>query len=120
MHRTGSHRLSRATVPPVLGAQGTMGGSEQKGAVTGAQGQVCGHGQAGGRAGFPPEQPAEQSRMFRNGADGEEQVLWPGRRKQESGQFRFEMLLTQIPNKRDCDRNANSVTIRVWLVQGEG
>lgn len=59
--------------PPVLGGQGTTGGSEQKHGrdVTGAQGgQVCGHRQAGGRAGPPPEQLAEQSRMSRHGADG--------------------------------------------------
>lgn len=31
---------------------------------------MCGHRQAGGRAGPPPEQLAEQSRMSRHGADG--------------------------------------------------
>lgn len=84
----------------LMGGQGPVGESEQKGDVTGThRGQVCSAAQAGARAGFPPEPRAEQSRMSQNGADGEEQVLRPGRRKQELGHFRFEMLLIQILNQ---------------------
>lgn len=43
----------------------------------------------GAGSGFPPEPLAVQSHMSQREADSEEPVLWPGRRKQESGHFRF-------------------------------
>lgn len=58
-------------------------------------------------SGFPPEQGAEQSRMSGRGADGEEQVLWPGRRKPESGHFSFTTLL----------RNLRGNSERAWAGQ---
>lgn len=86
----------------------------------GSLGGVWEHGWRG--PGFPPEQQAEQSHMSQNRADGEEQVLWPARRKHKSGHFRFEMLLRrskEILNKGLQARNTNSVIIQLRLACAE-
>lgn len=53
---------------------------------------------------FPPEQRAAPSRTSRNGADRGEQLLWPARREQEAGLFRFDASQTNSEQMRLCTK----------------
>lgn len=94
--------------PAVLGAQGTMGGSEQQGDAAGAQGRrVRSRGQAARWA--CSHLNNGQRRAARPGTELTEGSSFCGLRGESKRQgFSGLMLLRQILNKCDCVRNANS------------